>query len=124
MSLYRSWKEKGKKGFPVIESVRDNFGNLWIPGKAKKIKTELSLQEGDLLEIVVTANDPEDGELEYRIYPEKWTSSNVLQLVLQERHIGKENNVHVAIRSNRKPHAYPLGYDDRITFVYDILSNK
>ena len=124
IALYRSWKEKGKRGFPVIESVRDNFGNLWVPGKPKKIRTDLTLTVDDLLEFVVTANDPEDADLEYKVYPNKWTQSNVLQIDVEDKNVGRDVNVHIAIRGPRKPHAYPLGYDDRITFVYDFVSRS
>ena len=124
MIVYRSWKENGTKGFPKIESVQDNLGNLWIYGKPKKIKTALNLRVGDVVEFVVTAKDPEDMDLEYRIYPEKWQSSNVLLLQIQEKHIGAQGNVHIAIKSPRKHKAYPLGYDDRVTFEYTILPNE
>lgn len=121
MIVYRSWKETGKKGFPRIESVQDNLGNLWMYGKPRKIRTQLNLKVGDIVEFVVTAKDPEDMELEYRIFPDKWQSSNILLLEIQDKHIGVQGNVHIGVRSPRKHHAYPLGYDDRVTFEYQIL---
>lgn len=119
--VYRSWKEHGRKGFPKIESVQDNFGNLWIVGKPKKLKTKLSLRTGDTLEFVVTAKDPEDMDLEYRIHPGKWQSGNVLLLEVDEKMVGALATVHISIRSQRKHHAFPLGHDDRITFEYEVL---
>ncbi len=121
--LYRSWKEHGKKGFPKIESVRDNLGNLWVIGKPKKIKTGISLHVGDVLEFVITAKDPEDVDLEYRIHPYKWQVSNVIFFEIEDKHIKLSGNVHITIRSKRKHHAFPMGYDDRITFEYQILPN-
>jgi len=122
--VYRSWKEGDKKGFPKIESVRDNLGNLWIPGKPKKIRTGLSLQTGDVLEFVVSAKDPEEMDLEYRIFPGKWSSSNVLLIELSDKHISAQSIFHIGIRSKRKYHAFPLGYDDRVTFEYEVHPKK
>tara|TARA_Y100000768_G_C23945687_1_gene667467 strand:- start:670 stop:1443 length:774 start_codon:yes stop_codon:yes gene_type:complete len=121
MVLYRSWKEHGKKGFPKIESIRDNLGNLWVVGKPKKIRTGVSLRVGDVLEFVITAKDPEDMDLEYRVHPYKWQSGNVIMFEIEKQHIGLSGNVHITIRSPRKHHAYPMGYDDRVSFEYEIL---
>ncbi len=124
MVLYRSWKEHGKKGFPKMESIRDNLGNLWTVGKPKKVKTGVSLRVGDVLEFVITAKDPEDMDLEYRVRPHKWQSSNVLFLEVDKSLIGGATNIHLTIRSPRKHHAFPLGHDDRVTFEYEILPKE
>lgn len=121
ISVFRSWKEVGKEGFPLIESVQDNFNNLWTMGMPKKLKTQLSIREGDLLEFVVTAMDPKDDFLEYRIFPNKWQNTNVLQYQLKRDDVGKEITFQIGIRSKRKYHAYPMGYDDRITIAYTVL---
>lgn len=118
---FRSWKDHAHGGFAVIESVMDNFGNIWTPSHPKKVRSNITLREGDILEFVINAKDAEDRDIEYRVFPEKWTTSNVIQVPLQKRHTGKDVNVHIAIRSESKQHAYPLGYDDRVTFVYDII---
>lgn len=119
--VYRSWKEGDKRGFPKIESVRDNLGNIWVPGKPRKIKTGLKLHVGDSLEFVVTAKDPEDMDIEYRIFPDKWSPSNVLLTEINEKQISAQSIFHIGIRSSRKHHAFPLGYDDRVTFEYEVL---
>ena len=124
MVAYRSIKEKGKRGFPMIESVRDSLGHIWVPTKPTKIHTGMTLQVGDVIEFVVAAKDPEDQELQYKLYPDKWTSSSVLIVELNDSHIGKDVNIHIAIKSERKDHAYPMGYDDRVTFVYDIIGKR
>ena len=124
ISIYRSWKEVGKEGFPLIESVQDNFANLWTMGNPKKLKTQLTLLEGDLLEFVVIASDPKDEFLEYRLFPHKWQTGNVLQYQLKRDDVGKGLSFQIGIRSTRKYHAYPLGYDDRVTFEYTVLPLK
>lgn len=122
--VYRSWKEGDKIGFPKIESVRDNLGNLWVPGKPRRVKTGLTLQVGDSLEFVISAKDPEDHEMEYRLFPNKWTNSNVLLFELSDKQIGKQSLFSVGIKSMRKYHAFPLGYDDRVTFEYEVVPRK
>lgn len=122
--VHRSWREGQNDKFPKIESVRDNLGNLWTPGKPKKIKTDLSLRVGDVIEFVITAKAPDDSEPEYRIYPNRWGTGNVLQIELTEKHIGKATSFHLGIRGKQKYHAYKLGHDDRVTFEYDILPGE
>ncbi len=124
IAVYRSWKEVGKDGFPLIETVKDNFGNLWTLGMPKKLKTQLSITEGDILEFVIIASDPKDEFLEYRIFPNKWQTGNVLQRQINRDDLGKEVTFQIGIRSKRNYHAYPMGYDDRISFVYSILPKK
>lgn len=124
ISVFRSWKEIGKEGFPLIESVQDNFANLWTIGSPKKLKTQLSLAVGDLLEFIVIATDPQGGDLEYRHFPNKWHTSNIIQYEIKSSDIGKDIAFHIGIRSTRKHHAYPLGHDDRITFEYTILPKE
>ena len=124
ISVYRSWKEVGKEGFPLIESVQDNFSNLWTMGSPKKLKTQLSLTEGDILEFAVIASDPKDEFLEYRIFPNKWQTGNILQHQLNRDDVGKDNTIKIGIRSTRNYHAYPAGYDDRVTFEYTVLPKQ
>lgn len=121
ISVFRSWKEVGKEGFPLIESVQDNYSNLWTMGNPKKLKTQLTLLENDLLEFVVIASDPKDEYLEFRLFPHKWQTGNVLQYQLKREDVGKDLNFQIGIRSLRKYHAYPMGYDDRVTFEYTVL---
>jgi ABC-type antimicrobial peptide transport system permease subunit len=65
--------------------------------------------------------DPKDDFLEYRIFPNKWQNTNVLQYQLKRDDVGKEITFQIGIRSKRKYHAYPMGYDDRITIAYTVL---
>lgn len=119
--VHRSWREGQSDKFPKIESVRDNLGNMWMLGKPKKIKTDLSPRVGDTLEFVITGKSADDHELEYRIYPDKWGTGNVLQIELKEKHVGKNTTFHLGIRGKQKFHAYKLGHDDRVTFAYEVL---
>lgn len=121
ISVYRTWKEVGKEGFPIIDSVKDNFANLWTMGAPKKLKTQLSLSVGDMLEFVVLGSHPNDEELQYRLFRKKWQTGNVIQYEIQQSDLGKDISFHIGIKGLQKHHAYPLGYDDKVTFEYTIL---
>lgn len=121
ITAYRSLIEVGKEGFPRIESIKDSFGNLWTVGKPMRIKTNTNLRVGDVVEYIITAVDPEQLPLQYKIFGFKWETSNILHLHIEEKHVARNAKVNLAIRSKRKFHAYPLGYDDRVVFEYQIL---
>jgi len=121
---YRSLLEVGKEGFPRIESIQDSFGNLWTVGKPMRMKTNVTLRVGDVVEYIITASDPEQQPLQFRILGFKWESSNILRLQIEDKHVSRDAKVNITIRSNRKFHAYPLGYDDRVVFEYQILPPK
>ena len=121
IAAYRSMQEVGKEGYPRIEYIKDSLGNIWVPGKPRRVKTNITLHPGDQLEFVVQAHDPEDQAIEYRIHGSKWQAGNILFFDVAEKHMKKEAQITIAIRSSRKFHAYPLGYDDRIVFEYQIL---
>jgi len=121
ISIALSAAETGKEVFPRIESVKDNLGGLWTPGKPRKVKTKQVVNAGDTLEYIVTANDPMEADLEYRIYGQKWQVNNVILFQVNDAMVGKDRTIHLTIRSKRKYHAYPHGYDDRVSFVYDVV---
>lgn len=121
ISRARSLKEVGNPGYPRINSVKDSFGNLWTAGSPKRVKTNLTLRDGDLLEFVVSATDPEENDLQYRINNSKWQTNNVIQHMITSRMIGKGAIFNISIKNGKKFHAYPAGYDDRVSFEYDIL---
>jgi len=121
ITAYRSLLEVGKEGFPRIESVKDSFGNIWTTGKPMRIKTNSTLRVGNVVEFIITASDPEQQPLQYRILGFKWESSNILRLTIEDKHVSRNTKVNITIRGNRKFHAYPLGYDDRVVFEYQIL---
>lgn len=121
ITTYRSLTEVGKEGFPRIESIKDSFGNLWTVGKPMRIKTNTNLHVGEVVEYIITAVDPVQLPLQYKIFGFKWETGNILHLKIEEKHVGRNAKVNIAIRSKRKFHAYPLGYDDRVVFEYQIL---
>ncbi len=121
ITAYRCLLDVGKEGFPRIEYIKDSLGNIWVPGKPRRLKTNLSLHPGMRIEFIVQAQDPEEMPLEYRIHGDRWQSGNILFLEVGEKHIKKQAQINITIRSARKYHAYPLGYDDRVVFEYQIL---
>ncbi len=124
ITAFRSLQEIGKEGFPRIDYIKDNFGHLWVPGKPRRVKTGVTINPGDRLEFIVEAHDPEEKPLEYKIHGEKWQPGNILIFDITERHIQLNAPFSIAIRSTRKYHAFPLGYDDRVVFEYQIIPRE
>lgn len=126
---YRSQNETSEDYFPRIESVRDNFGNGWVPGKNdfNHVATETILRPGDDLQFVITATDPEDRALQYCCRPflgkMGWQSSHSVSLRVEAKDIAKMFQVEAMIISNRDYHAGAY-FDDRVTFAYTVLPNK
>ncbi len=118
---YRSLMEVGKEGYPRIEYIKDSLGNIWVPGKPRRVKTNLTLYPGMRIEYIVQATDPEEMPLEFKIHGDRWQSGNILFFDVAEKHVKKQTQINITIRSSRKFHAYPLGYDDRVVFEYQII---
>jgi len=118
--LYRSKKETGGS-YPRIESVKDNLGNLWTPGKPKRIRTANTIYVGDELEFIITAFDADEKELSYRSQYGKWQINNILLVPIDRRMVEKQAIIHLMLKSDRKHHAYRMGFDDRVSFEYEII---
>jgi len=121
--LYRSKKETGEDYFPRIESVRDNLGNLCTP-EHMVVDTKLTLRPGDKLTFVVTATDPLGEALEYSCLDNvSWQESNIIEIEIENKHIAKEQDFIIRIRSKRNYHAIGI-WDDTAFFRYTILPIK
>lgn len=124
---FRSKQETSESYFPRIESVRDNFGNIWtIDNLTHSVPTDMNLREGDTIEFVVTASDPFGDSLQYGILSERainWQDSNVLSMVLERQHIGRNVKLSILIRSHRDYHA-ARPFDDHVDFWYNVLPAK
>lgn len=121
IAVYRSYRELDREGFPRIESVRDNLGNIWTPGNPSHLKTGMTVHVGDMIEFVVTAIDPLEEDMMYSVQERGWSPGNVLTTVIEPKLVGKETAINIFIRSDRKFHAFPNGYDDRVAFDYQVL---
>lgn len=121
ISVYRSYTELDREGFPRIESVRDNLGNIWVPGTPSHVKTNMTVHVGDMIEFVVTAVDPLEEDIMYSVQEKGWNIGNVLTTVVEAKHVSKNTAFTLFIRSDRKFHAFPNGYDDRVAFDYQVL---
>lgn len=123
---YRSKQETSEDYFPRIECIRDNFGNIWTPTLSENKKT--ILRPGDLMEFVVTASDPLDAALEYRMDFEiekgRWQKENTFSMRISQRHIGRNVLITFDIRSPRDYHAIGPDYDDTVRLYYEILPAK
>ena len=113
--------------FPRIESARDSLGNLWIPSMDTNLGPGTILRPGDEIDFVVTARDPEDLSLEYRLEvlgheSSEWQPTGLFSLEVKEAHIGTLI-VDLLIRSPRSYHLR-LGYDQKVTFIYSVLPRR
>ena len=124
ITAYRSLMEVGKEGYPRVEYIKDSLGNMWVPGKPRRVKTNSNLYPGMTVEFIVQAHDPEGMALEYKLHGDKWQPGNILFFKVAPKHVQKQAQLSITIRSPRKFHAYPLGYDDRVVFEYQILPSK
>jgi len=128
---YRSKQETSEDYFPRIESVLDNFGNIWTPGinRLRTLNTSTLLRPNDLVEYVVTATDPLGDELDFGLglststFDIHWQKSNVLSFTVLEEHVRRGFIVTINIRSSREYHA-GIGFDERIEVAYDIIPQR
>lgn len=118
-----SWRSRSEAGgiYSRIESVRDNLGNSWTPGSPRRVKTDHSLRVGDVMEFIITAADPEDANISYRCHHTKWQPNNVVRVKVEKGMVEKQSLFHIMVKSARKHHAYPMGFDDRVSFDYEVV---
>ena len=74
---------------------------------------------------LITARDPEDGALEYRLAhgsgePRTWTEGATLSYTVTEQYIAENVGVELMVRSKRPHHAQKV-FDDAVTFGYRVL---
>jgi hypothetical protein len=138
---FRSKQEASDDYFPRIESVRDNFGNIWVPD-SEELKgetfltrsfrwreTNTLLRPDDVLEFVITASDPLGEKLSYMLYhPHQgdlipWQDNHEMVLRITKHLIQKECFLCPMIKSSRDYHAH-RGYDDIAAFKYVVLPPK
>lgn len=123
---YRSTQDTAEGYFPKIESVRDNYGNIWVPGEKEPVSCKTILHVNDLLELVVTASDPYGESIEYSYLVAgttssvPWQASNVFSININEGHIGVQVGHTVYVRSKRQFHAHDT-FDDVVMFKYTTL---
>jgi hypothetical protein len=125
---WRSRREKVDDCFPRIESARDSLGNQWTPSSAFIASTGTVLRPGDKIDFVVTARDPEDLPLEYRLKvvggnASEWQATGLFSLEVEEAHISDAFFIQLRIRSPRSYHARG-DYDDQASFRYIVLPKR
>jgi len=121
IALARNRDEKIGDAYPRLESVRDDKGNLWTAGMPRRMKSVVGLEVGSDIEFILTAVDPMGEDLSYRLHNEKWQSSNVIVRKIEPGMIGRSVLFHLTTKSHRRYHANRLGYDDKVTFEYEIV---
>ena len=122
---YRSKQETSEDYYPRIESARDSLGDIYTFGGPPIVRTNICLHIGDIVEFVVTASDPLGADLQYQLIlglgeARDWQDSNVMALTIEKKHVRKEFEVMLSVRSHREYHAKG-NYDDVVLFVYEVL---
>jgi len=125
---YRSKMDTAEDCFPRIESVRDNLGNMWTPDTpGAGFFAGCVLRPGDVLEYVITASDPLDEPLDYRVKKGwesmgevGWQESNSFILRVEKSDIGEHFTVVAEVRSRRVYHASG-DTDGTVDFHYTVL---
>lgn len=123
---YRSKMETDDDIFPRLESIRDNFGNVWIPNKytLDVVFTKTVLHPGDLLEYIIKATDPLGGKLFYQLLGfGDWQEENVLSVKIGIEHIRKDARISILLKSARDYHAQSF-FDQSANFNYRIIPKK
>src|ERR1035437_6959578 len=92
---WRSRHERVEDCFPRIESARDSLGNMCIPSVVLGpfFGTGSTLRPGVMIDFVVTARDPEDLPLEYRMdvggeNASQWQATGEFSPHIKEAHNG------------------------------------
>jgi hypothetical protein len=128
---YRSKLETRDDYYPRIESVRDNYGTIYVAG-GRGMVAGPSLRPGDKLEFVVTARDPKDEALWYqfasmvsattgaRSLQSGWIREGSYTYVVGEADVRANFQIIVGVRSSRKFHAHD-DLDDYTIFSYEVL---
>jgi hypothetical protein len=112
--------------FPKIESIRDNYGNVWHYNDSPQLETRTVLHPGDVVEFVVTATDPDDEPLQYLLglfgsrNSQEWQQSNILTWRVTKADINRYARFMISIISGREYHANG-DHDDLVLFMYTIL---
>ncbi len=80
------------------------------------------LRAGDQIAFVITACDPEDGALEYRVSRGLggWTETSTLSYTFTEQDVAETVWIELMMRSKRPHHARKV-FDDAVTFGYRVL---
>lgn len=125
---YRSKQETAEDYFPRIESAIDSLGSIWTPEeRTRTLFTNKVLRPGDTVDFVITATDPQGGALKYCVVLEDddiaWQASNTFTKRIGTHHIQRNFQAKLLVLSSRDYHA-STQWDDRVSFVYDVLPPK
>lgn len=125
---YRSRQETARDIYPRLESVRDNFGNIWTPAEQfRTLPTETILQPGDVLEVRATAAAPEGRACEF-LYEAlgrrgSWSRDSGFRIEIGEGDIRENFEVDVSLKGALPYHA--LGdFDDWVKVRYAVRPRR
>lgn len=128
--LYRSAMDEADQIWPMLEYVRDSFGNE-VTESNGVVSTKLTLRVGDQVGFTAAATDPEGKSLTWRAYNfsrgaahEGATAEGEvvsLSWVAREADIGTSTGVWVTVTANERSHHRHSRWDGIAQFFYRVL---
>jgi hypothetical protein len=129
VTIYRSSKDSDLKHYPVIESIRDSFGNIAAdldPSIGQLVVTNLRLTVGQVVTFEARGWDAQERELTWtactfgRDKVEHHGSEIILQWAPDEENVGLNCFVEIELQSAGRYHRH-LKYDQRVTYKYTVV---
>lgn len=139
ITIYRTSKEPANQHYPVIESVRDRFGQPSLPPHSYfGDRTLVRLDVGDVLSFDCTGSDQRGRDLEWALYglvndldgeveiASAQGASAVLSWMVAENFVGESKLFRVRLRAVGARHfryqdGWPVvSYDDQASFAYAV----
>lgn len=124
--IFRSEQGPDREYFPVIEFVRDGFGNI-VGSSGAPVNTGLTLRPGDEVRFECRGRDPQDAPLKWTynistgmMAPEIEIEGGQFTWLVSEEHIAERRLVTVFLEADRSYHRHGL-YDDSVTLIYRVL---
>lgn len=129
ITLHRSTMDVSGEFYPIIESVRDSFGNEWVAGPGLgTIYTGIRLVVGQVVQFHCKGWDPQARRLSWTLDDnrvngtqfDKGNGSEVrLSATVRESHVGESMAMQISLISSGRYHRYRYD-DDSVTFRYAV----
>lgn len=127
ITIYRSTMGPSEEYYPRIESVRDSFGNEWVPG-GLGVYTNLVLEVGQKVEFLCRGWDPQGRAITWvaeqaTVGRPVWSTAigtdASLVVEIRDDHVGEDLDVAIVLTGTGKYHRHS-NYDDTASFRYAV----
>ena len=134
VTIWRSAMDRSGAHYPRIEMIQDSLGNKYDGRGAPfhSVYTDMALTVGQRVEFLARGWDPHGRKLTWILQDGAFGGVRVdsaeggevrLAITIEERHVGESLHVATILKADSPYHrlAEPVGFDDQIGFVYDVL---